>query len=722
MTPHMHRISRVVLATCVVFALHAAAAGGGSYEVVACDPSIAGGANNSFAPYADGGMAAYADCRSGAEGLVARNVFDNGTAPRGARAAMIFDAPPGTTVSQVVFDGGIERANCGYSTILAAGGPDFGGRSVWGFGAGNFCTGPYAPDIRTFNYPNQRVYPDASRVRLETQCVAATCSRGGRSGLRLIRVKVTVQDDVAPSIANPRGGLWRDGWIGGEQNIALTGSDNAGIRELRVLADGRPVTGQNFPCDVTQRAPCPSAADLDNRLASAAVGGDGRHQLRLVAVDSAGNQSHVDRDVLIDNSAPDAPENLTVAGGDGWRSTNAFDVAWKNPVQEHAPIMAAEYELCRPSGRDCVTRVEEKAGIERIEALKVPEAGEWELKLWLRDAAGNRDRRLVAPPARLRFDDTSPEPRLQRLSPEDPTRLIVETKDTGSALANGTVELRRTGSQRWRPQAVRVDGDRLIASIDDERLLNGTYDVRARAVDQAGNERASQTWVDGASAQIAMPIRLKTTLRAGIRRGSGKRARLARSAFVAYGQRVRVRGRLRTPEGNPLQDVSVEAYTAIKDATSAPRLLATVKTSRTGAFTFLVRKGPSRTVVLRYGGAPKIRSATKVLQLNVRARSTIRPNRRRLVNGESVRLGGRIATSRIPTAGKLIEVQVFVRGRWRTFATTRSGRRGAWSYDYRFDGTRGVQTYRFRARIPRESGYPFATGRSRATRVRVRGT
>ena len=82
---------------------------------------------------------------------------------------------------------------------------------------------------------------------------------------------------------------------------------------------------------------------------------------------------------------------------------------------------------------------------------------------------------------------------------------------------------------------------------------------------------------------------------------------------------------------------------------------------------------------------------------------------------------GRIATGRIPPAGKLIEVQVFVRGRWRTFATTRSARRGSWHYDYRFDGTRGVQRYRFRARIPQESGYPFATGRSRVTQVRVRG-
>jgi hypothetical protein len=60
-------------------------------------------------------------------------------------------------------------------------------------------------------------------------------------------------------------------------------------------------------------------------------------------------------------------------------------------------------------------------------------------------------------------------------------------------------------------------------------------------------------------------------------------------------------------------------------------------------------------------------------------------------------------------------------GRWRTFATTRAARNGLWRYDYRFDGTRGLQTYRFRAKVPPEAGYPFVSGRSGVVRVRVRG-
>ena len=99
----------------------------------------------------------------------------------------------------------------------------------------------------------------------------------------------------------------------------------------------------------------------------------------------------------------------------------------------------------------------------------------------------------------------------------------------------------------------------------------------------------------------------------------------------------------------------------------------------------------------------------------------MRADRRAVVNGETVRFHGRLKGRGIPTAGKLIELQVLLRGRFRTFATTHSDRHGRWHYDYRFDGTRGRQVYRFRAHIPREVAYPYEPGRSRIVKVSVRG-
>jgi hypothetical protein len=112
----IHRASRLFLLTLIFLVSLGSAARAGTYEVVACDTSVAGGASNSFTPYADLGMAAYSDCQPFGQGMVARNVFDNGSTPYGNRAAMIFDSPPGTVIQGVSFDGAIQRHSCSYSS------------------------------------------------------------------------------------------------------------------------------------------------------------------------------------------------------------------------------------------------------------------------------------------------------------------------------------------------------------------------------------------------------------------------------------------------------------------------------------------------------------------------------------------------------------------------------------------------------------------------------
>ena len=124
---------------------------------------------------------------------------------------------------------------------------------------------------------------------------------------------------------------------------------------------------------------------------------------------------------------------------------------------------------------------------------------------------------------------------------------------------------------------------------------------------------------------------------------------------------------------------------------------------------------------MHYVGAAKIRSATRVVRVRVAASSTIHRSRRSVVNGEAVGFRGRLRGGWVPAQGKLVEVQFYARGKWRTFATTRTDATGRWHYTYRFDGTRGIVRWRFRARIPREAGYPYTTGQSHRVRVTVRG-
>jgi hypothetical protein len=699
---------------------HRALAGG--YDVYSCNATVAGGANHSWGPLADSGMTAYTDCPSG-QGLVARSVYDGSASTFLQGAYMIFDAPEGNSIDAISFELGMRRPDCNWGVDMVAGNRDLGGNIIFGLPAGQACDSQFqTPDDNTFIGTRWSYAVGGPRVRIEARCGAASCTRNGVAGIHLRNVDVRVHDDVAPVLSGGRGALWAsNGWLSGTQPLGFDASDTAGIQMATVSIDGREIARRSNSCDFTYTAPCPQAS-IDQPFPTAGFGADGTHVLTLAATDAAGNSSSVSRTINIDNSPPDAPQSLTVVGGDGWRPANDFAITWKlAPPAAGAHVAGAEWNLCPTAGGACTHSSANGTDLTSISHVKLPAPGAYTLKLWLRDQAGNQDQRLAAPLVTLRYDDASPEASFEASDPNDPTLVAVTTTDRGSGVTTGEIQMRRQGVGQWLTLPTTIAAGRLTAHIDDERLGDGVFELQATATDAAGNQRTTTQRADGSAETITLPLRLKTSLKSGVVIRHGHRTRLAQAAFAHYGQLVRVRGRLTSPEGNPLQGVDVQAFTQIRDGITPPRLTATVKTSRTGAFSFLVRKGPSRSIRIRYDGTNQIRPSTKILLLNVRSGTSMRPNHRRVVNGESVRFHGRIRTGRIPQHGKLVEVQVWVRGTWRTFATARAGQRGSWSYDYRFDGTRGQQTYRFRAKVPPETGYPFATGRSRVVRVRVRG-
>ena len=107
--------------------------------------------------------------------------------------------------------------------------------------------------------------------------------------------------------------------------------------------------------------------------------------------------------------------------------------------------------------------------------------------------------------------------------------------------------------------------------------------------------------------------------------------------------------------------------------------------------------------------------------MRVRASSTIRASPRTLRGGGRVRFSGRLGLrgATVPRSGKLVDLQAYDGGRWRTFATARArGSKGAWSSTYRFAGRPG--RYPVRLRIRREDVFPYDLGYSRSVIVRVR--
>jgi hypothetical protein len=104
------------------------------------------------------------------------------------------------------------------------------------------------------------------------------------------------------------------------------------------------------------------------------------------------------------------------------------------------------------------------------------------------------------------------------------------------------------------------------------------------------------------------------------------------------------------------------------------------------------------------------------VRLDVRAGVTLRIRPRHPRAGRTIRLRGRLRAAPATGLGKVITLQARERGRWRDFKSARRG--GRFDTRYRFSsGARG--TFPIRAVARADAAYPYATGRSRAVRVRV---
>jgi len=426
--------------------------------------------------------------------------------------------------------------------------------------------------------------------------------------------------------------------------------------------------------------------------------------------------------VLFDNSPPGPPQKLAVDGGEDWKSKNSFDLHWTNPAAAGAPNAGVNWQICPAAGtQTCASASKDGDKVETLNAVTVSKDGDWTLKLWERDAAGNNTPNNGVT-VHLRADTEAPTAVFAPTDPSDPTRVLVQASDATSGIGSGSIDYKPHDSDTWTSIPATVDGGRLVANLPDESMADGLYDLRAHAVDRAGNERSTTTLADGTPMTATLPLRSPTKISGGrlqTRHRHGKRVRyLATRLRLAYAHRTKLRGRLADKDNKSMAGTPIAVSELIDVPGASWRPVRTITTSATGAFGFrTAKRGPSRTLRIRYEGTPTVRPSQVDVHLAVAASSTIHASKRRVRSGHAVRFSGNLRGGHVPS-GMTVQMQVNLgSGRWQGFANPRVKRNGAWTTTYKFTG--GPRRWTFRARITPHPGYPFRTGHSSSTAVRV---
>jgi hypothetical protein len=732
------RIVATVIGSLTVFGALAAprSATAGEYTIYACQADDAGYVSSAFENFATRGMKWRRACNPlgpGLRGLVTANVPGTGRVPRGAQSGFILNAPPGTTFSRLRWSGHARRRDCRYALQLYAERPDASAVPIKNVRANRNC--PRSDVAQASSWPRLRAYDlgGATRIVQRIVCVGSPsreyCSARGQNYIRTFAAEASVVDGTAPSVGIvPDSALAQGQWVGGKQRFSYDASDNVGVKSASALLSGGVRGTEPRSCDYSQRIPCPSGGgpiDVDTSDAP-----EGSQPLTVVAEDAAGNRGESGAvTARIDNAAPGAVP-LGVGGGEGWRNSNDFDLGWTNPAEpDRAPITTAHYRLCRVDGGECVSGDRAGAEIAAIGNLTVPSPGEWELRLWREDAAGNQQSANASQPVRLRFDPEPPQLGFETPSVEDPTRISVLVTDRISGLGGGGIEISRAGSGTWQVLPTGQDGNHLVTRIDDAALPPGDYELRASAHDQANNLASTDRRLDGQPMRLRLPLRVATAMKAGVvgkraltrkgKKGKVRRTVLEPRAKVAFGRRVRLGGKLVNRAGHALAGAKVLVYSQPKEGTE--QLEDTVTTNARGRFAYGVEARSSRRFRFVYEGTATILPVEDSATLLVKGTSTFTAKPTHVLNGGSVTFSGRVRGRPLPAEGKLIEVQVELTGEWQTFRTIRSDSGGMWHLRYRFRRTCGIRHFPFRAHLAGEAGYPLETGNSAALTIRVRG-
>jgi hypothetical protein len=653
-----------------------------------------------------------------------------------------WEAPAGTGITQVrgtwwhaLHDGMEQR--------LGVGSPG-GGFDVFASAAGTDTT-PHE-FVAGFN----PAWPAFEDRLLCAKAESKWCSLDPGSWSAIRALTITVQDDQSPA-AGIGGDVIAGGWRRGAQGVSFWGSDvGGGVRFGETTVDGARVNLTEYSCAkasiggewrATQMRPCSlgvsGSATVDTTRFS-----DGPHDIDHCVTDFAGNGACTPgRTFYVDNNPPAHPRNLSLAGGDGWRRTNDFDLSWANPDQGVASaIGGAAWRIEGPAGYDSGAKFTAGHDLGTLQNLFAPLAGTYTLSVWLRDEAGN-EAQSSAVSLPLRFDDVPPGVAFDPppAGGEVPEQITVRIADAHSGPAGGEIHFRRLGSDQWTELPAKFqlgeagDGAQLTARLPGD-LAPGTYVFRADAVDAAGNKASTTRRADG----VEMTVR-KVASDGAVGRaeqaGRGKARIFARLGWhghvgtrltVPFGTGATLNGRLVNGDGAGLAGRTLRIVSRPSRGALGRARVDTVATGPHGGFNLRLAAGTSRRIAVAFPGEARLdRAGRRPLTLRVRGGIDLEIVPRALHTEEAVHLSGRVRTlgAPLPRRGKLVAIQYYEEAakHWRPVLVTRTDHSGRFHAGYRFRYISGSASIRLRAAALSEERWPYAPGASRPVTIHVTG-
>ena len=318
----------------------------------------------------------------------------------------------------------------------------------------------------------------------------------------------------------------------------------------------------------------------------------------------------------------------------------------------------------------------------------------------------------------VHIDEAPPTITFAPQNPADPTGVVVNTSDSESGVASGSIEMAPAGTQDWTSLASGFAGPHLLAHFDDAGL-HGAYDFQATACDNVGNCATS-------TERLALPLRLasdsavsltkiidplrKRTVRERVRVGghwvtvrrghklvrvqrgghfktvkvvkyvercSRRRVRTGRHGWrvrricraphvhvtktllVAHGHKVTLAGLYTTAQGAPLSGQPVRILAAPKNNSAAFTQVAVVTTAPNGSWSATLPPGPSRIIrAVTDGTATILPSSGQVTTIVPAELKLLRVWPRRVRWGGTVHIVGQLVGGYLPPGGALVRLRI----------------------------------------------------------------